>query len=295
MRKTLIALVLFGVVAVAGCLGGDDGKLERVDCPLPATNPLDCMEGVLRIQGERGCTLIKCREDLNGTEKIIEDLTAKYSPAEVRKVGLAESEAIAQAFVLDSRDYVKHEGYGLAKVGVRERECPYCFTVIYAFDGTTEIRTNAVAEYTMTVNVKQGNVTSAKTSRRLKKCAYVGECIPMDAPYGLQFACESETCMRRIVVNAAASMCVSRNGRSEVRKRADGTLRGYCIFPDGTECEEWDYYKGNCPKVEKPPKEIKFDQKAVIEPLLAEYGIDIDDYNRLIEEASVNESEGIEV
>ena len=46
--------------------------------------------------------------------------------------------------------------------------------------------------------------------------------------------------------NPAAQFCVEQGGRSEIRTAADGSQAGYCLFPDGSECDEWAYYRGEC-------------------------------------------------
>jgi putative hemolysin len=45
--------------------------------------------------------------------------------------------------------------------------------------------------------------------------------------------------------NPASVYCEEQGGRIEMRTDADGTY-GVCIFEDGTECEEWAYYRGEC-------------------------------------------------
>jgi len=32
----------------------------------------------------------------------------------------------------------------------------------------------------------------------------------------------------------------------EKRKNPDGGEYGVCIFPDGSECHDWDFYRGDC-------------------------------------------------
>jgi putative hemolysin len=52
--------------------------------------------------------------------------------------------------------------------------------------------------------------------------------------------------------NPASVHCEEQGYTLEMREEAGGTA-GYCIFPDGTECEEWAYYRGECaPGTPKP-------------------------------------------
>jgi putative hemolysin len=46
--------------------------------------------------------------------------------------------------------------------------------------------------------------------------------------------------------NPASAYCVEQGFKSEIRTAADGSQTGYCIFPDGSECEEWAYFRGEC-------------------------------------------------
>ena len=45
--------------------------------------------------------------------------------------------------------------------------------------------------------------------------------------------------------NPASKFCRDRGYQLEMRTDASGTT-GYCVFPDGSECEEWSYYRGEC-------------------------------------------------
>ena len=48
------------------------------------------------------------------------------------------------------------------------------------------------------------------------------------------------------LANPASVNCVSKGYRLEIRADASGGQAGYCIFPDGNECEEWAFFRGNC-------------------------------------------------
>ena len=45
--------------------------------------------------------------------------------------------------------------------------------------------------------------------------------------------------------NPASQHCVDQGYQLEIRDEAGGQV-GYCLFPDGTECEEWAYFRGEC-------------------------------------------------
>lgn len=46
--------------------------------------------------------------------------------------------------------------------------------------------------------------------------------------------------------NPASVYCEEQGGRVEVRTAADGGQYGVCIFPDGSECLDWAFYRGEC-------------------------------------------------
>lgn len=46
--------------------------------------------------------------------------------------------------------------------------------------------------------------------------------------------------------NPASAYCVEQGFKSEIRTAAGGSQAGYCIFPDGSECDEWAYFRGEC-------------------------------------------------
>ena len=46
--------------------------------------------------------------------------------------------------------------------------------------------------------------------------------------------------------NPASVYCEENGGTLEIREdETDGQV-GYCQFPDGSECEEWSFYRGDC-------------------------------------------------
>ena len=57
--------------------------------------------------------------------------------------------------------------------------------------------------------------------------------------------------------NPASAFCEQQGNRLEIRTAADGSQSGACIFPDGSECDEWAYYRGECapaaPALATPP------------------------------------------
>jgi putative hemolysin len=54
--------------------------------------------------------------------------------------------------------------------------------------------------------------------------------------------------------NPASVYCTQNGNKSEIHTAADGSQNGICIFPDGSTCDEWAYYRGECgPAAQKNP------------------------------------------
>ncbi len=48
------------------------------------------------------------------------------------------------------------------------------------------------------------------------------------------------------IPNPASVYCIQKGNKHEIRTAADGSQNGICIFPDGSTCGEWAYFRGEC-------------------------------------------------
>jgi putative hemolysin len=48
------------------------------------------------------------------------------------------------------------------------------------------------------------------------------------------------------LANPASVYCEQNGGKVEMRTDASGGQAGICVFPDGSECDEWAYYRDEC-------------------------------------------------
>lgn len=46
--------------------------------------------------------------------------------------------------------------------------------------------------------------------------------------------------------NPASAYCEEQGGRLEIRTDASGGQAGFCLFADGSECDEWAFFRGEC-------------------------------------------------
>jgi putative hemolysin len=56
---------------------------------------------------------------------------------------------------------------------------------------------------------------------------------------------EEET-MNTQIANPASVYCEENEGTLEIRTAEDGSQEGFCLFEDGSECEEWTFFRGDC-------------------------------------------------
>lgn len=61
-----------------------------------------------------------------------------------------------------------------------------------------------------------------------------GECQKGEFPSSTQLA------------NPAAVYCSEQSATYEIRDHEDGGQYGVCIFDDGSECDAWDFFRGEC-------------------------------------------------
>lgn len=46
--------------------------------------------------------------------------------------------------------------------------------------------------------------------------------------------------------NPASVFCEKNGGKLDMRQDASGGVAGICVFQDGSECDEWAYFRGEC-------------------------------------------------
>lgn len=49
------------------------------------------------------------------------------------------------------------------------------------------------------------------------------------------------------MANPASTFCIAQGGESKIVTAADGSQSGVCVLPYGIECDEWAYFRGECP------------------------------------------------
>lgn len=65
------------------------------------------------------------------------------------------------------------------------------------------------------------------------------------------------------IPNSASKNCLDKGGKLEMREETAGTL-GICKFTDGTECEEWKFYRNECQKGQTTKADVSHSYQGLI-------------------------------
>ncbi|OQA39475.1 MAG: hypothetical protein BWY52_03111 [Chloroflexi bacterium ADurb.Bin325] len=76
-----------------------------------------------------------------------------------------------------------------------------------------------------------------------------GECQPGQPGSDAQ----DETPILVSVANPAAAFCVQQGGESKIVADQAGNRSGVCVFPDGSQCDEWAFFRGDCRPAQANP------------------------------------------
>ncbi|MHB1296809.1 MAG: putative hemolysin [Anaerolineae bacterium] len=66
--------------------------------------------------------------------------------------------------------------------------------------------------------------------------------------------------------NPASVYCEEHGGKLELREDASEAVGGVCVFPDGSACEEWAYFRGECQPGGMEPTAAPTDTPVTAEP-----------------------------
>ena len=64
------------------------------------------------------------------------------------------------------------------------------------------------------------------------------------------------------IANPASKNCIDKSGKLDIRTSGDGGQVGICVFPNGKECEEWAFMRGQCSPDEKTADSAFFSNAA---------------------------------
>lgn len=73
--------------------------------------------------------------------------------------------------------------------------------------------------------------------------------------------------------NPASVYCEQNGNKLEIVTAADGSQSGICIFPDGSACDEWAYYRGECGPLAQPTPTSGMTVEAITEEVADWWGV----------------------
>lgn len=91
-----------------------------------------------------------------------------------------------------------------------------------------------------TLDLATGMCTFADGSQCEEWAFYRGECSPGQASGEAVIGGDTQ------LPNPAAAFCEEQGGTSEIVTAADGSQSGVCHFTDGSVCDEWAFFRGDC-------------------------------------------------
>jgi putative hemolysin len=59
------------------------------------------------------------------------------------------------------------------------------------------------------------------------------------------------------IPNPASVYCDQKGGRLDFREDSEGGVQGFCLFADGSECEEWAYFRGECAPASQKTEDVE--------------------------------------
>lgn len=80
----------------------------------------------------------------------------------------------------------------------------------------------------------------------IKECNKDVDCIPVEPRIGVIYYCENGVCKTKSFGNPASEYCIQQGGTIQIRTMPNESQYGVCVFLDGSECEEWKFYRGEC-------------------------------------------------
>lgn len=73
--------------------------------------------------------------------------------------------------------------------------------------------------------------------------------------------------------NPASVYCEQNGNKLEIATADDGSQSGRCIFPDGSTCDEWAYYRGECGPGAQPSPTSVMTVEAITEEIADWWGV----------------------
>lgn len=167
----------------------------------------------------------------NSTKNISTNLSQPSIPKEISPEEVEKEKAkagnLAIAFVQKSELFSKYHGANITVASLEKTYCPGCYDVVITYEMDSIQYQGRRDKATLSLSMSDWKVkeTSSTFSPLTQK--------------------------KSSLSNPASSFCIEKGGKLQIQVSPAGET-GICTLPDGTVCDEWKFYRGECgPKVEE--------------------------------------------
>ena len=77
------------------------------------------------------------------------------------------------------------------------------------------------------------------------------------------------------LANPASVFCGQNGGKLDMRPDSAGNVAGVCVFADGSECDEWSYFRAECKPGDLPDNTVVPPIEVIESPGAAEYTVTV--------------------
>ena len=135
-------------------------------------------------------------------------------------------------------------GHGASAVGAVDWDTSFPFAIIFGII-LTWVKSREIKEKSSSQKLKQ-----QKEGKIKRIFTFTISLMVLTACTALQLQATTEpaaTDMPQVSMpNPASVYCEQKGNKLEIHTATDGSQSGICVFPDGSTCDEWVYYRGEC-------------------------------------------------
>jgi hypothetical protein len=160
----------------------------------------------------------------------------------------AEAKDIARTWILTNSSTYKFDGYDLNFKSVKLMKCPNCYQFTYSFKSKYPGYGNRIEQelaekitsHAVVINISKGQIIEVIADGKYDEMKQ--QLLATETTSATSTASSTGSAA---IANPASTYCEQKGGTVEIRDFIDGQT-GFCIFEDGSECEEWEFFRQEC-------------------------------------------------
>jgi len=126
------------------------------------------------------------------------------------------------------------------------QSCTNCFEITIEYKCPSNDTPGARELRRAYVKLAGANVTGYNEIKVGLLCLKDSDCLPKKPQDGVDYSCEKGICSVQALTSQASKHCIEAGYKVVARNQLNGGTYNVCVFPNGNECEEWQYLYGNC-------------------------------------------------